>query len=154
MPPTQFTIDANLLVLLIVGSVRRDQVSAHRRTTNYDPEAFDVLSHVLEGADRLWVTPNVLTEASNLLRINGSEASAPYAQALRVLVDTVVEVYVPSRNAVGRAEFGWLGVTDAGLLEAASSERPLLTDDSALHSAVLSVDPVGAVNFRELYVRD
>ena len=54
-------IDANLLVLLIVGSVGRHLIAKHRRLRAYTYEDFDILINLLDPFDRVFVTPNTLT---------------------------------------------------------------------------------------------
>ena len=60
-------IDANLLVLLVVGRVGREWVGKHRRARQFSPADYDRLSDAVEDMNRVFVTPNTLTEASNLL---------------------------------------------------------------------------------------
>ena len=62
-----YFLDTNLLVLLVVGSESRDLISKHRRLEHYSSEDYDILYRLLEDADELFVTPNTLTEASNLV---------------------------------------------------------------------------------------
>ena len=61
-------MDANLLVLFIVGSVGRELIAKHRRLQEYTAEDYDMLIDFIEAVDHVFVTPNTLTEASNLLR--------------------------------------------------------------------------------------
>lgn len=63
---TEAFIDANLLVLLVVGSVDRRLVARHRRTRTFLPEDYDRLVEVIQDV-QVFVTPNTLTEASNHL---------------------------------------------------------------------------------------
>ena len=64
---TETFLDANLIVLLIVGAVGRERISQHKRTRRFPPEDYDRLLDLLE-RKRVFVTPNTLTEASNLLK--------------------------------------------------------------------------------------
>ena len=60
-------IDSNLLVLLTVGSVGRDLIAKHRRLREYTAEDYGILVDLLSRFDQVFVTPNTLTETSNLL---------------------------------------------------------------------------------------
>ena len=67
MPPSGFFLDANLFVLLVVGSVGRDLIEKHRRLRAYSAEDYEILIDLLDRVERVLVTPNTLTETSNLL---------------------------------------------------------------------------------------
>ena len=66
-----YFLDTNLLVLLVVGSESRELISKHRRLEHYSAEDFDILCEFLENANQLYVTPNTLTETSNLVGQHG-----------------------------------------------------------------------------------
>lgn len=137
-------IDANLLVLLIVGSVDRRQVGKHRRARHFTLEDYDLLSRTIGVLKRVLVTPNTLTEASNLLESRGDRR---FLDMLRLVVEGSDEVVVASIEAVRHRAFPRLGLTDAVLLEAVSEERPLLTADLDLYVAALSKGGEAAFNF-------
>ena len=65
--PVGYFIDANLFVLLVVGSVERDLIGKHRRLREYSVEDYNTLVILLEQVVQVFVTPNTLTETSNLL---------------------------------------------------------------------------------------
>ena len=67
MPTTGYFVDANLLVLFVVGSESPDLIPKHRRLKGYLAEDYDLLFLLLDEVDQVFVTPNTLTETSNLL---------------------------------------------------------------------------------------
>ena len=142
-----YFLDANLLVLLVVGSESRDLISRHRRLEDYTAEDYDILFDLLEGADQLFVTPNTLTEASNLVRQHGEPERSLLMKRLRFLIDVSVEIVVASVDASSHEKFERLGLTDAALLEVATSDIPLLTVDLDLYLAALESGEDRAVNF-------
>ncbi len=144
MGPTGAFIDSNLLVLLVVGSVDRGLISRHRRSRRFSPEDYDRLLALLEPLDRILVTPNTLTEASNLL--SSSRDPRPMAY-LRALIEKTEEIVVASRDAVQNRMFVRLGLTDAALLEVVSAETPLITVDFDLYGAALAKGEGVAFNF-------
>ena len=79
-------IDANLLVLLVVGSVGRDLIAKHRRLREYTGEDYEILVDVLSRVDRVLVTPNTLTETSNLLAQHAEPERSRFFDRLRVLI--------------------------------------------------------------------
>ncbi len=150
MSPVGLFIDANLLVLLVVGSVGRDLIAKHRRLKEYTPEDYDTLVDEIDRVDRVYVTPNTLTETSNLLGQHGEPERARFFEELRILIRESREVVVASGQASGNSSFARLGLTDAALLEAITAETPLLTVDLELYLTALAQGDEVAVNFRHL----
>lgn len=143
-------IDANLLLLLLVGTVRRELVGAFKRTRQYTAEDWDVLEGVLGQLGTLVTTPNVLTEVSNL----GDWLEGPdrerFVQAFRLFVGQVRESRRESRRLVGHDAFPALGLTDVSLAQAArKGHRLLVTDDFALHQRC-ERDGIASLNFSHL----
>lgn len=143
MAVTGFFIDANLLVLLVIGAVDRALVGRHRRARRFAPEDYDRLRELVDDWP-VCVTPNTLTEASNLVR---DERDARFLAALREIVVGSEETTVPSERAVRDPAFPRLGLTDAALLDVISPERPLLTVDLPLFATAARREPRAAINF-------
>ena len=134
-------VDANLLILLVVGSVDPSLIQTNKRTRNFTPEDYDRLLDLI-GEKRVFVTPNTLTEASNLLTPHPL-----FAAKLRDLIDGSTEETVGSADAAGSAAFPRLGLTDAVLLELASPARPLITVDLDLYLAAQADGHDRVINF-------
>ena len=143
-PAGEAFIDANLLVLLVVGSVERRLVGIHRRTRRFTPEDYDRLLKVIDTLECVLVTPNTLTEASNLLE---SRRDRRFLDRLRLVIESSEEIVVASAEAAHNAAFPRLGLTDAALLEAVSEKRPLITTDLDLFHAASSKGENTAFNF-------
>ena len=86
--------------------------------------------------DRVFVTPNALTEASNLL--NKKPRDARLLPQLRKLIEISKEIVVVSAAAARNSAFARLGLADTALLEVVSEERPLITVDLELYTAALA----------------
>ena len=143
-----FFVDACLLVLLVVGATNRAIIAKHRRLDGYSANDFDLLREVIDiGGGRVYVTPNTLTEASSLLRQHGEPERSSLVAKLAELIHRSHEVIVASVDAVQNQYFQRLGLTDAGLLEIISEDRPLLTVDLDLFLAALMTNDRAAVNF-------
>lgn len=84
--PGGYFLDTNLFVLLVVGSESRDLITKHRRLEHYSPEDYDTLLELLEGSDQLFVTPNTLTETSNLVSQHGEPERSLLMRRLRFLI--------------------------------------------------------------------
>lgn len=142
-------LDANLLVLLIVGGTRRDLIGRHKRLKAFAQEDFDLLQQIIARAVRVIVTPNTLTEASNLMAQIEDPARSEIRETFRRVVVASEEEYVPSCDAVSSVEFLRLGLTDAGLLQLVSGSRSLLTSDLDLYLEALR-SGAAAVNFNHV----
>ena len=147
MPLTGFFIDANLLVLLIVGSVNRHLIAKHRRLRRFTIEDFDRLINLLDRVEQVFVTPNTLTETSNLLAQHGDPERSRFFDRLKFIIQESKEIVVASTVASRNNAFERLGLTDAALLEVATTETPLVTVDLDLYLAALAKGQDTAVNF-------
>lgn len=112
-------VDANLPLLLIVGSASPAYIAQHKRLRDVYTE--DDLSKLVE----------LLGEFSDivLLRYIADPARTAVLHQMRQLVRTGTEQFIPSATGVARAEFLAPGLTDAVLLERSSIEvddRPTL----------------------------
>ena len=148
-------IDANLLVLLIVGSAKPSLIDAHKRLkSDYSTIDFELLTLELAQYSEIILLSSVLVESYNLVRQIDGPALRLVQQAFRTLVESCSEASVRAIEAVRRSEFSFLGLTDAAILQLCETSlagaRPtLLTADKALgHRArVLGYDT-------RLYVKD
>jgi hypothetical protein len=143
-------IDANLLLLIIVGNVRRSYITEFKRTTQFDPESYDLLVRVLGEFDEWIATPNSLTEVSNLLKKGPVE---PLRSKLRdefiSIVEQICEIYVPSSVVVAAQEFRHLGLADTGQLEVLGENSELLSVDAVACAAAWERG-LRATNFNHL----
>lgn len=148
MNPQKIYIDTELLVLLVVGTTKRELILKHRRLQKFQVQDYDLLMRIIQNVDQLLLTPNILTEASNLLAQHRDPEKARFFKTLRALVDKSEEKVVPSQDASNNRHFIRLGLTDEALLEVVSKSTPLLTTDLDLYLAATSKDGEAAVNFR------
>lgn len=126
-------VDTNLLLLLVVGSADRGQVARFKRTSKYTPEDFDLLVAYVERFEGLLVTPNVLTEVSNLAGQLTDPLRSDVFNTIGALALQVTEEYVPSATVVREPVFVRLGLTDIAILFAARERAAVLTDDLMLY---------------------
>ena len=147
MRPTGVFVDANLLVLLIVGRTDRGLIARHRRLRAFSEEDYKRLLLTIEKFDKVFVTPNTLTEASNLLAQHGEPERSRLFGVLRLLIDKSEEIVLASATAARNSAFTRLGLTDAALLEVVSEETPLLTVDFDLYWAALEKGQGVVYNF-------
>lgn len=60
-------IDANALVLLVVGLMDKKLIAQHKRTSIYQVQDFEDLFNFIQDLSNVVVLPNVWTEVDNLL---------------------------------------------------------------------------------------
>lgn len=147
MIPSKIFIDANLLILLVVGETRKELIAKHRRLRQFQVEDYERLAQLVNEIDYVLVTPNTLTEASNLMAQHGEPERSRFFGVLRALIEESEEVVVASEVASRNSEFDRLGLTDAALLEAVPSSTPVVTADFDLYWAASNRDPNSAFNF-------
>lgn len=147
-------LDANLLVLYIVGVASPDYVAKHRRLSAFVLQDFETLAGLVEQATQVLVTPHILAEASNLAGYIRSPARGRVMDTLAMAIGGAVEEYVPSKKAASRDEFRRLGLADAVLLELADAGITIVTVDFDLCVAAASAGatPLNFNHMRDSYL--
>lgn len=150
MRPTDgFLLDANLLVLLVVGLTSEALISRHKRTVEraFTVHHFRLLRNYLAGAP-CTVLPNIVTEATNHLRQHKEPERTALMRTLAELLRGVHEVYLSSSDATVDTDFARLGLTDAAILQSAG-RKCIVTVDAPLYVAA-SNRGLDVVNFVHL----
>lgn len=146
-------LDSNLLLLYIVGSAAPSYIAKHKRLhPDYTEGDFHLLVQQLSSFSVLILTPNTVSETSNLIDHIGNPARSHIYQVLRELLASLPafeERYVSSVSASNRLELAKLGITDCVLLTLCSEGIPLLTVDLQLYLAASRFSK-NAVNFHHL----
>jgi rRNA-processing protein FCF1 len=142
-------VDTNILLLYIVGSLSLDRIARHKRTDTFTVEDYLLLETQLARFGGMVVTPNILTEVSNLLGYTDEKTRLALLAWLGAQVPNFAEHYVPSHEAVEAAEFFWLGLADASILSCPTQDLTVLTDDIHLYQALLKRG-VEVINFNHL----
>ena len=141
-------LDTGLLMLFVVGASDKQLITKHRRLRAFQQNDYDTLINKIGHVDKLLVTPNTLTEASNLLDHHREPERSRIFESLRIFIEEQEEIVVISKTASQRKEFTRLGLTDAVLLEVISNSNPLITVDLQLYKAAISKESESAYNFR------
>lgn len=150
MPARGYYIDTNLLLLLVMGSVSRDAIGRHRRLREFTPDDYFLLIDLITQVQRVLVTPNTLTETSNLLGLHGEPERSRFFERLRFIIEETEEIVVASVDSSRNSAFTRLGLTDAALLEVATEDTPVITVDLDLYLSAVSSNPESAINFTHL----
>lgn len=125
----QIVIDANLLLLLIVGSANPLNISKHKRLRAYNESHFHLLLGLIPGANPLIVTPHSLTEFWNILGERKSGLDIRFeenlASALQLLKN-LIEVHRAAKDLVAFEEIAYLGLSDVAQIEAVEARDGIL----------------------------
>lgn len=142
-------IDTNLLVLLVVGSVNRDRIAQFKRTTDYKPADWDLLTGIVEQIPHRYSIPHILSEVNTLTDMKGSERETARAILQRIIA-LLDELPLASVDACDTPYFLRLGLTDAALgLAAKRTGCSVLTNDRDLYLALYE-DGTPVVKFDHL----
>jgi len=135
-------LDANLLVLLVVGSASRAYIARHDRLDSYDEDDFDLLVELIGSFADIVVLPHVWTEVDHLVRSGGLRypATQQVLDKLQTLIESTTECPTPSASGAVRSEFARLGLADSVMLhfldlEARDVPVTLITADHELANA-------------------
>lgn len=163
-------LDAQLLLIFLVGEFDPDQLRKYSRTTSATCETdFGLLAELVQDCRRLWVTPQILTEVDNLTE--KWHAQEEFREWLRELVISpstfqrratrgtdagdgqrtsdsaaLSEHAVLCHQAVREEGFLWLGMADCSAIQTAKRHRLVVTRDRKLFRE-LSAKRLPAIDF-------
>ena len=129
-------IDANALVLLIVGQI--DPSLEHKRTRIYSKDDYSNLLLVIKDFRNLVVLPNVWTEVDNLLNGFKGERKWAYINAIKKLTTETTEEFLSTESGINSDYFINVGLTDALLVELGKRCNLLITADSDLSDIAIA----------------
>jgi hypothetical protein len=104
-------VDANLLVLLLVGRVNRHRIAGFKRTSSYTVQDYVLLEQLVAYVGGVVTTPHVLAQTSDLTDMPGEEG-ARVRLLLALLVGISTEIFDPSGELVKDGLFVRLGLSN------------------------------------------
>lgn len=141
-------VDTNLLVLLLVGSVSKARIGRFKRTQNFTTGDYETLQRLLGVLGRLFTTPHVLSQVSDLIDMPGKDLVTVRSLFSQV-VEKADESYTPSSDLIKNALFTRLGLTDAAVAKVCSKGILVVTTDLDLHIA-LQTRGADSLNFNHV----
>jgi len=149
---TGAVVDANLLLLLLIGTYNVARIKSLMHTKGFSVEDFDLLVNLLRLVRRRITTPHIMTEVDNLSRKLPEKDHAKLSGTFVKLCTDQFEIYSESIVSLRDKLHPVLGITDCHLLRLAANEGHLIiTADwplaNRLETANLSV-----INFNHLRV--
>lgn len=143
-------LDANVLLLLFIGSYNPARISTFKRTRNrgYSTADFELLVTLLSRFKLIATTPNILTEISNFTNTLLARDAA-YTHIFQQYVSKFDETYIASQELCALPHFRRFGLTDTGIANVASGKYLVLTDDFKL-AGYLAHQGTDAINFNHI----
>ncbi|UBB90324.1 hypothetical protein J4771_02910 [Candidatus Kaistella beijingensis] len=142
------TLDCNVLLLLIIGSVDKKHISNFKRTSMFTEEHYDILIKLISNSQIL-LTPNVITEASNLLESYSYDKQKVGLKFLKNICANIPESYEKSVKLVELEIFNNYGLSDSSVFNLCKVGAIAITIDFNLYISLLS-NNLGVINFNHL----
>ena len=140
-------IDTKPLLLLLVGACDVNRFKDINRIAGYNEDDYYLLINLLKSFERTITTPNILTEASNLLR--RAHLSPDDYLIITEYVKSFKEEYIPSAKVVSHDHFYQFGLADIATLDCARGKYLVITADAPLYGYLVNMN-VDAINFNYL----
>jgi len=140
-------LDSNLLLFSWCSDFHPALVSKFKRLSSFQIEDVDLLSETLKVFPVLKTTPHVLTEVSNLANQLPSWIKEDWSEHFSRQIQGISEDWIPAAT-IAHNELFWLGLTDAGLAQLAST-HVILTIDFPLSNSLESRG-LNVINFTHL----
>ena len=144
------TVDCNVLLLLIIGSIGKEHIIRFKRTNMFTEDDFDLLIRLIKNS-KIIVTPNVLTEASNLLESYNSSFPDKVFITLKTFINSFKEDYSPSIQLSSNESFFKFGLSDSSIHELSKKGVVAITVDFPL-AGYLASNNCPVINFNHMRV--
>jgi len=128
----RLVLDTNLLILWIVGNLGPARIGG-RRLEAFEIAHLEWLNQFTGQFQGYVSTPNILTEASNLIGSGNQQLCKGACDALAEYISVLDEVYVPSASMLAEPYFAKLGLADASLVALSRRGDHVLTADGPLY---------------------
>jgi len=141
--------DSNILLVYFIGSYNENLISSFKRTKIFTIEDFKTLSKIINYFSKVYTTPNILTEVSNLSNQLPEKTKIKYYEEFKKHVSLLNENYFESNIICNTSHFNKYGLTDASIIELSQKKYLVLTDDLKL-SNYLNTIGIDVINFNHI----
>ena len=131
------TLDCNIFVLYVIGVLGKHHISKFKRTQVFREQDFDLLVTLIKRS-KVILTPNVVTEASNLLEAYNFKGQNVGLIALKEILQELNEKYEDSRKLILIYSFMKFGLSDSSIDNLCQSSVIAITVDFPLFGYLLS----------------
>lgn len=141
-------LDANLLVILVVGQVRKE-IFGKSPVSDYRDSDFDLLFGLMSEFTEVITTPYILAEVNMLLTKTGKYYSVECRAALSNLVPGSPCSYDEPAILSVSPYFASFGISDISIMQAALTNTVVLTSDGNL-AGLLRSNKQSVMLYKEL----
>ena len=142
-------VDANLLVLLLVGRVNTQRIRDFKRTQDFSVEDFRLLDSLVKWFGKpLIATPYILSQVSDLTDLSGPNGVA-VRELLKSTIQVIDERYESASQLVQHAAYNRFGLGDASIASICERAVVVLTADVRLQIALEGFG-LDAINFNHV----
>ncbi len=146
----QLLVDANLLLLCLIGRMNRNRIPAFERTSSYSVDDYKILEILIAQFKKIVTTPHILTEVSNLAGKLAWPELRKLRELLRDWIATTLEIFEPSSEVITDPAFKNFGLADAAISSLCNRDGVLLlTADVPLYGA-LTNRGYEVINFKQI----
>lgn len=142
-------VDANLLVVLLVGKLGPAHLKNCRATKSFKPDELSLLEQFVVQFDTLVTTPHILTEVSNLAGSLPDGLLGQFRAMFRGVVKSLSEQSRPAMEIARDEQFIRFGLTDTAITMIAPGRYLVLTVDLPL-CGLLQRRNVDVINFNNI----
>ena len=142
------TLDCNVFILLVIGSIGKEHIKIFKRTSMFSENDFDLLIKLIKNS-YIMMTPNVLTEASNLLESYNYAGNRIGLKALSKILNSTGEVYIKSSELVLQSSYIQFGLADSSIHDLCRKGVVAVTVDLPLYG-YLANKSLNVINFNHL----
>jgi hypothetical protein len=143
-------VDANLLLLYVVGVYDPSRIEQFNRNSTRTVEDFELLNRFLGHFQTVATTPPVLTEVSNFLGHLPEGTRRGYTELFCRLIPEFDVTHHPSEELCEHPYFRQFRLTDTGIAEVSEDTYLVVTDDLPLYHRLASDEQQDAINFNHL----
>lgn len=129
----EMIIDANLLLLYIVGSFNIDTIINKRftKTNGFNKDEYNLLMYIIDKAKKIIVTPNILTEVCNHSEKINNSLKFDYYQLFKKLYNNFEEKLVLTKEAFNFNKVHDFGISDSIIISLVEKYKYLLVTTDA-----------------------
>ena len=144
-------VDTNLLLLYLVGSYNIEFIEYCRRIKKYTKNDFIKVRNIILAYQKIYITPQILAEISNLSEDIKNPKREPYLGKLIEIVRKFNEEYVsllkliPNKKLVSQ-----IGFTDISIMETAKKYNCMLFTDDFPLAQIASLNQCTVINYTNI----